>query len=173
MLEMEYELQGFDEQIAKIDGAEAIITRIFNPLMAKSAIHVEGEVKERTPVGVSGDARRSIKSETIPMSSGPILIRSKVGSKIKGPQMPTIEHGRKAGARMPPPTALSLWVQRVLGITGPQIKRVAFVVARSIGRRGIKGVHMFREGWKAGKPVVNRYMQQGLAEVTEALKVVR
>jgi hypothetical protein len=42
-----------------------------------------------------------------------------------------VEYGRRAGARMPPPNALATWARRHGGID-------PFVLARSIGRKGIK-----------------------------------
>jgi len=47
---------------------------------------------------------------------------------------PVMEYGRRAGAKMPPPHVLSGWARRH-GI--PQ--SALFVIARAIGRRGIKG----------------------------------
>jgi len=79
-----------------------------------------------------------------------------------------VEEGRRPGQKMPPPEALILWVRRkfrdaisvtatVLG-KGGQPRRskkkaaatergLAFVIARSIGKKGFPGVHMFRRAF--------------------------
>lgn len=171
MIEMDFEFIGFDEQIKNIEDVEKTIIAIMTPAMNRGAKHAEGEVKVRTPVGATGDSRRSIKSETKPISSGPILIQSRVASSIKGPQMPTLEVGRRAGAAMPPPAALELWVRRVLGFRGDLVNRMAFVVARSISRKGTKGAFMFEEGFKASTQVINSSLRAGLSQLLTALKV--
>ena len=67
-----------------------------------------------------------------------------------------IEDGRRAGEKMPPPAALEAWVRRHLNVEYITKKGVAkarkvrkdeapglaFIVARAIGKRGIKGKHI-------------------------------
>lgn len=48
-----------------------------------------------------------------------------------------VEHGRRAG-RQPPVAALVPWVKRKLGVPAKRARSVAFLVARKIGRRGIR-----------------------------------
>lgn len=49
-----------------------------------------------------------------------------------------VEHGRRAGARMPPVTPILMWVYRHLGVADPkQARSIAFAIAKSIARRGI------------------------------------
>jgi hypothetical protein len=50
-----------------------------------------------------------------------------------------IERGRRPGATPPPVKALIPWVKRKLGVSTAEAKGVAYVVARSIGRKGTKG----------------------------------
>lgn len=60
--------------------------------------------------------------------------------------------GRRPGAKPPPSNKLELWVRRKLGISdAKEIKRVAYVVARSIGKKGIKGHHFFGKALKAAE----------------------
>jgi hypothetical protein len=66
---------------------------------------------------------------------------------------PVMEYGRTPGARMPPPAAVEGWARRH-GMTG---KGAAFVLARAIGRRGIKGRFYMRralEKVEAGLPAL-------------------
>jgi len=50
-----------------------------------------------------------------------------------------VERGRRKGAKRPPVRAIELWVRTKLGITGREARGVAFVIARRISERGIKG----------------------------------
>ena len=54
------------------------------------------------------------------------------------PYAGVIEYGRRAGARMPPRSAIAAWVTRKLRIPFPQADSVAFLIARSIKRRGLE-----------------------------------
>lgn len=68
------------------------------------------------------------------------------------PKAPIIEDGRRAGARMPPVNALIPWVKRKgLGRKGrlkklgdQALRGVAWAVARSIAKRGLRAHHVFR-----------------------------
>jgi len=50
-----------------------------------------------------------------------------------------IEYGRRPGSKRPPVEAIARWAQRKFSMPYPQARRVSFAIARSIGRRGIKG----------------------------------
>jgi len=119
------------------------------------------DAKRYAPVGVAGAGRRGIDA-TAPVEAGGMMT-AQVGFTQAAEYMQWVELGRKPGK--PPPTkALLLWVERVLGagrkagrdkgqagtrrgrgsrrMTGggreQEIKSVAFLVARAIGKRGIK-----------------------------------
>lgn len=49
-----------------------------------------------------------------------------------------VEGGRPPGAKQPPVSAILPWVIEKLGVSGPRARSVAFLVARSIGRKGIR-----------------------------------
>jgi hypothetical protein len=75
----------------------------------------------------------------------------------------TLEEGRTPGSKMPinkdtgkPFEGLINWVTQKLGVSGTdkQIENVAWLVARSIGRKGFPGVHMFRNAVWAQEPNV-------------------
>lgn len=65
--------------------------------------------------------------------------------KIKGSTFsdlayaPVMEYGRRVGARQPPVDALLSWVTQKLGVPSGKARGVAFIIARSIARKGIKG----------------------------------
>lgn len=50
-----------------------------------------------------------------------------------------IELGRRKGAAMPPIEQIARWAQRRLGMKYDDAKKIAFVIARSIARRGLRG----------------------------------
>lgn len=49
-----------------------------------------------------------------------------------------VEMGRRAGARMPPVSALIPWVMKKFGVPYKQARGIAFAVAKKIARRGIR-----------------------------------
>lgn len=111
---------------------------------------VMGRAQPLTPID-RGFARNSLQIST--EQTGPLTITGKVYSNlsyfavIEGQDAegnPTA-YGRQPGARQPPSAALEGWVARKWGITDPKkIRGLAFVLARSIARRGIKAVAPIR-----------------------------
>jgi len=93
-------------------------------LMEDISIVGERTAKQRAPRD-TGALKRSIHSEARPTSA---RVFSNLGYAVP------VEFGRGRGKRMPPPNALHGWLRR----HGKPVS-AAFVVARAIGRRGIKG----------------------------------
>ena len=62
------------------------------------------------------------------------------GAEVRNdaPYAAIIEGGRRAGAAMPPRHVMVAWAQRRLGLSVKEAKRIAFVLARAIARRGLK-----------------------------------
>lgn len=58
-----------------------------------------------------------------------------------------LEHGRRAGAKMPPEQPIKAWADRH-GIEG---RGVVYVIRRAIGRRGLPAHHMMRDALAEGK----------------------
>ncbi len=65
-----------------------------------------------------------------------------------------VERGRRAGARRPPRAAIELWVKKKLGLSGKEAKGAAFVIARAIGRRGIRGRFI---AFRSMQPIIRGY----------------
>jgi hypothetical protein len=65
---------------------------------------------------------------------------ARVWNKVK--YAGVIEHGRRKGARQPPQKPIAHWLQRRAGLSEEEAKRMAFVVARSIKRRGLQPRHV-------------------------------
>jgi hypothetical protein len=81
-----------------------------------------------------------------------------------------MEKGRRAGARQPPTDAIQFWVTRKLGIRGKAAEQLAFVIARSIGRKGIKGRHMLEKSMETAEPSIRRIFAKVPETVFNRLK---
>jgi len=55
------------------------------------------------------------------------------------PYAGVIEGGRRPGTRFPPVEAIARWVQRRLGLSESDAKAAAYVIARAISKRGLRG----------------------------------
>lgn len=78
------------------------------------------------------------------------------------------EYGRRPGAKFPPVNVLALWVQRVLGVQGPQLARVTFLVGRAISRRGIKPTRPTAKAWELKQAEIIRLFEVDLPAQVEA-----
>ena len=108
--------------------------------MSITGLKVESKAKVRTSVGVSGNLRSSISTK---------LGRNGVTVSTRAQYAPFVEYGRKPG-NMPPPSSLFRWVQLKLG--AKNFKSVAFVIARSIGKKGIKAKPFLFNSYAEEKP---------------------
>ncbi len=157
---------------ARLDNADipdpaGIIPPELERAVREAVALLEREAKIRTPIGATEVARGSIGSEVrrgVSFGRG-IRIRGLIGSPQR--HVDVLERGRRPGARRPPAEALELWVRRKLGIRDIQeAKRVAFVIARSIGRKGTKAVEMFKEAAEDNLDAVTRIFDRAGLNVT-------
>lgn len=121
--------------------APQIIGAELNRAVTGITLDAETGVIAATPVGATGHLRQSITHQ---VSGSGIAVTGRVYSTDLPIKVASVEHGRGPG-RMPPIAPIELWVRRKLGGD----RRVAFLVARAIGRRGTKGQHMFVAGYDA------------------------
>lgn len=111
--------------------------------MEESVGYLQAEVQKNLPRGATGILRGTIFTE----------VRGRSLDKLRGvvasphAYAVVIEKGRTPGKRMPPVDAILLWTTRKLGIRD---RGVAFVIARSIGRKGFPGKHVFENVSKNG-----------------------
>jgi hypothetical protein len=127
--------------------------------LLRSTLYLEGQTAQRVPV----DTARSRNAITSRIIDTPQRLAGIVEAAPLV-HMPALEFGRRPG-RMPPPQALEGWVRRKMGVSGRDVRRVAFLVARRIGRRGTKGAHMFERGFKASVPYIRRSFRTALDSV--------
>ncbi len=104
--------------------------------MVSSGLAMVAEMQKRTmetPVFDRGGYRRAWQSSSIP--NGVRIFNNATYAGV-------IEEGRRPGARMPPPAALEGFAKRKLGLNNIDAKEASFALARSIGKKGIKGKHV-------------------------------
>ncbi len=153
-LELTLDTRELEEMLRSIPKAEGIIAENAEATMGASVDLVVGEVAARTPVNtgalrgsIAGHVRGRFPADLTGTITTPLIYGAPV------------EFGRQPGRKQPPLDAIELWVRRQLGISGDEARSAAYVIARAIGRRGIKGVFMFREGFAAAEPLIIRLWQ--------------
>lgn len=114
---------------------------------------------------------RAIKKET-PFGAGPIHLRDTIhnavsvsGQKVSGIVGTPLQHGEpvEMGTKphFPPIGPIQHWVQTKLHIESEKESRsVAFLIARSISRRGTKGAKMFQTGFEDNEAMVMRILNE-------------
>lgn len=143
-----------------IDGIERITKKATPEIVApgvalivrEAALVAQREARTAAPYD-TGALARSIVTNITPLSAE---VHTSLASALP------MEEGRRAGARMPPPSALAGWANRH-GYHGS-----LFVLARSIGRRGIKGRFYMKKGADATRRALPGIVQRGAALVGKA-----
>jgi len=159
------EIQGYDEllqRIAEMEQGSGPFTTLIEGTMLSALATLEAAIKERTPVN-TGLLRGSIASV---MYGRPPFIEGVVGTPIS--YGAPVEYGRAAG-KMPPVDAIEYWVRRKGIAPEGQEHRVAFLIARAIGRRGTQGAYMFRDGFEAARPLIEQKFDLLLDQMIQAL----
>jgi Bacteriophage HK97-gp10, putative tail-component len=121
------------------------------------------EVRQRTPVGVTGILRASIAADVTMGRSLNEAIRGRVFSGAQAPYAIYVEEGTRP--HWPPIAPLLLWARRVLGN-----ERLAYAVQRAIARRGTRARHMFRDGFAAVAPRAQGIFTQAMQRAARLLQ---
>ncbi len=143
MLEVSVQVKGVKELRRNLSNYDEIADRRLLTAMKQSVIVVESNVKPLVPV-FRGRLRGSIASSVKHQGIG--LITGVIGSTLSEDYPDVMEFGRRPGARGPASSKLERWTHLVLGNV-----KLAFVVARSIHRKGIKGLFFMLKGWRKSK----------------------
>lgn len=88
-----------------------------------------------------------------------------IGSAL--PYAPFVEYGRRPG-KQPPVDAILRWIV-FKGIGGPHPRRQAFAIARSIGKKGVKGRYPFRRAVESSLPRIDEAMGAALDKVKDEI----
>ena len=139
-----------------------VLRREFTRAMKLAVVHLEGEVKKKTPINF-GMLRKSIVSHT---KFNPL--RGEVFATMPGrAYVDYVEFGRKAGKQPPSGTgsSLRLWVRRKLKLSGSALATATFLIARAIGKRGTKPVKMFKNTEEQERNKVMRMFKEAIKRV--------
>jgi hypothetical protein len=165
-LQISIEAPAIDPQIKRLGNYDQRWLVRTKDAMSKTVLLVEAGSKEEAPVW-RGHLRRSLSSKVEAVSS---VITGRVGSNLDSAYPATMENGRLPGSKMPPPSALERWVELVLGVPEAEAPGVAFVVARSIARKGIKGVFFLKRTYTEGKDRIVGFFQEAAALIMKDMR---
>jgi hypothetical protein len=158
------DLSDLEKQLKTLERYDEIAARHLTGAMQQSVIILEGSAREFAPV-YQGRLRQSIGSEVV-RDAAPGSIVGRVGSSLRGEVYPLVmELGRPPG-KMPLVEALRRWAHLVLGDEG-----LAFVVARAIGRRGIKGRFFLKQAFEKNQARIGQFFTDALAALAKELAV--
>ena len=145
-----------------LGNAGAIVRREAAAAMRKSLDVLEDAIVQRTPVN-TGMLRAGTSKEQFMVGS---ILRGQVVNPVS--YAFPVETGRAAG-RMPPVDAIKQWVIRKGIASGAEADSAAFLIARSIGRRGTKGAQMFEKGFDASLPRIISLFEQVPGSIMDEL----
>jgi hypothetical protein len=133
-------IKGLDEQIQLLGGYDKTAMTELTHGMSEATRAIARSAQVKAP-NFSGELAASMTSRVMTMGS---QIIGEVYSSASNPIYPLVmEYGRRPGAKPPPVEAIRPWVESVLGDGS-----LAYVVARSIGRKGIKGKFFLRKAYR-------------------------
>lgn len=117
---------------ARLAAMPQVMERETRHAMQASLLLIEADARRGAPQ----DTRRLSGSITSTIVGTFPTLEGRVGPSVR--YGAPVEFGRRAGAKMPPVDALLGWVRRHGGGTPRQVRSRAFLLARAIGRRGIR-----------------------------------
>jgi hypothetical protein len=129
--------------------ADAVIERAQSNLRIKR--RVRGKVVNRV---ASGNLLNSLTSKVRIRYNKPTVDFTVKGDA--GQYADVIEYGRKPNSRMPPVSAIEQWIRikplklrnrqgEFIKSTESAIKSAAYAIAKSIGEKGIEGIHYYQD----------------------------
>lgn len=154
--------------------ATAVVGEIQRDYTLLALQYLAGVVSEKAPryFGTLGQSFQAYPSGS---TGGIEMITGGGGAEIIGrvfsslPYAIVMEEGRRAGAPMPPIAPIELWVRRKLGISGDEATGVAYAIALTISRRGIRGRHYAREGFQQAEPRIVQIFDEMGKGIRDAL----
>jgi len=156
-----------------------VVGRALAAMVTEGILLLESRIKPGMPIGVTEAGKGSITNETRYVAGIPIGV---VGSPQK--HVAVINDGRRPGKTAPKTEVLELWVKRTIKIervpkrgknkgktvtrapTDKEVKSISFVIARSIGVKGIKGLKFFEKGIEAATPALTRIFAEAGMRIT-------
>jgi hypothetical protein len=157
-LDMEFDFRSVHQMADRYDNAGRMVVDEIRTGITRSAIQIEADAKRIVPTDTH-TLQRSITHEV--EASGRDVV-GRVGSNLV--YAPVVEYGRSAGAAIPPPSALTGGLRRH-GID----EQYAFVVARSIARRGTRPRPYLKPALDKNRAAITREMAAVLQRISNRL----
>jgi hypothetical protein len=139
--------------------------RVINNLTRTAAelalMEVAGRLADEAPRD-TGHLAQSFGNNPATVDGGIEMIGQDTITGINGrvfsslPYAIVMDQGRTPGSAPPPTAPIALWAQRKLGLSATEAARAAFVIARHIGKFGIKGLFFADSAFRLAEPTVNR-----------------
>lgn len=126
----------------------------------EASMLAEREIRERTPTSGAGTLRESIGA--MPVEFVQEVVRGGVATSLS--YAAPVETGSRP--HMPPISPLVDWVERKLGLRGPDAKGVAWAIARKIAKKGTEGAFMFRDGFASVEPQIYEILGAAVERAT-------
>ena len=142
--------------------APHIVDQELGAFMAVAIDHLATEVRDRTP-SAFGHLRGSIAG-TVRHSAGGVL--GVVGTPL--PYAIPVELGTKP--HRPPMQPLEDWARKKFGVPKREARRIAYLVARKIGREGTQGAFMFKKAFEANEGEITRQFDLALARIVNRIQ---
>jgi hypothetical protein len=161
-MEMVFDGSSLVRMASRYEGAAPIVADETKTSMLRSVIAIEGTAKRNVaPFSDTDTLQRSLTHEV--QATGGMVV-GRAGTNVKYGKV--VEDGRAAGATMPPPAALVQggWLRRH-GIPDS----AAFVVARAIGRRGIKARPYLKPALQSNLVFIQREFDSLMTRVMKRL----
>lgn len=138
--------------------------------MEKSVRSARSAVSSIVPVGVTGDAQRSIETKT---GQTPYQTIGKVTSSMRRPNVYifVMNAGRAPGKKMANSTKLEPWVQaKGLASSPIRIRQIAYLIARAIQKKGMRGLSFMFRGLDRSKNQIEAFHRKAVDEITRELQ---
>lgn len=138
---------------AAMQQAPQVMERAIEAKLWRGAEEVAREAKSDAPKAFS-NLVNSIRADRI----GPLHYQVVEGMNYGRP----VEEGTRP--HFPNPDALRPWVERVLGVRGPEARDKAFLIARTISRRGTRAQPYMQPAAESKTSRLFELVQQGVDE---------
>lgn len=154
------DLGKFERKLARSELRKAIVVG-----QREAAVHTLALLKERTMTAPPASPNGSEGA----YDKGGFYAGWKVESKGRwvyvknvSPHAVFVERGRRKNKPPPPVSAILPWVRRKLALKGKAAKTAAFLIARAIGRRGLRGRRIIATSLPAIDRIHTRYVREAL-----------
>lgn len=135
--------QYVEHQKALAEKFQPAIARGLRSGVARCLAYVQQKTREATPANPAGvGSGGAVDTGEFLRSWGTSCDEDSAAIFNRAPYAGVVEGGRRPGARQPPSKPLAKWAQRRLGLSEKEAAGVGFVIARAIGKRGLKGRHI-------------------------------